>query len=248
MTFASGCASGVNGERLCYFFFLTNTSPANILYSCMLTCTHIHILQSISLQHYGFHYKTCQLSGAKSHKEATQPIVVMWPVGRGVWLIYTESDTSSLQAVKLKIFQWLCRRVTQVFIHLYFTFTPHLLDILVALSGHFHLENAHINQVVKLCKLAKFSLVEMKIPREAMTEPIVTRSTLIRVATYYPEWLAVCWSPSLCECANMMWFSSSVKAQLHAVWLILASSNPQTAVCRLLPLPHSPQLFPAPNC
>ncbi len=116
------------------------------------------------------------------------------------------------------------------------------------LSGHFHLENTHINQLMKLCKLAKFSLSEMKIPREPVTESVVTRSTFIRVATYYPAWLTVCWSPCLCECANMMWFSSSVKARLHAVWLILASSNPQTAVCRLLPLPHSPQLFPAPNC
>lgn len=44
-------ASGANGVRLCPF--LKNTIPANILSSCMLTCTLT--LQSISLQHYGFH-------------------------------------------------------------------------------------------------------------------------------------------------------------------------------------------------
>lgn len=50
MNFASGCASGVSGERLCPFF--TNTIPANILYGFN---AHMHTLQSISLQHYGFH-------------------------------------------------------------------------------------------------------------------------------------------------------------------------------------------------
>lgn len=48
----------------------------------------------------------------------------------------------------------------------------------------------------------------------------------------------------------MMWFLGSVKAQLRAVWLILAAvqCSPQTAACWLLPLLHFLQLFPAPNC
>lgn len=73
-------------------------------------------------------------------------------------------------------------------------------------------------------RVAYFSLNEVKIPQEAITESIITRYTFTGVVKYFVPWLTVCWSQCLYEYVNMKWFSSSVKAQIHTVWLILAGS------------------------
>lgn len=84
MKIAAGCASGANGKRLCHLKKKNNKKnsiPANILSSR----THTH-----SITHTLYNPPACSVMlfisarHVKCLRRESQPIVVMWLVGRGV--------------------------------------------------------------------------------------------------------------------------------------------------------------------
>lgn len=150
------------------------------------------------------------MSRPKSRREATQSIVVMWLAGRGVWLICPESDTYSLQAVKLKIFSVTPSSFYSRLHSSLFHFYPLVCLIFQLLIQSTFILITHKSNS-QTCRVASFSRTEMKIPLETIAEFLITRFPFAGVVKYFVPWLTEHLRPCLYECVNTMWFSSSVK-------------------------------------